>query len=62
MKVENKKGNEKMIRSIEASKYIQMPFFKLRERVDIKKYKHTVKAVPKSEKSKEIRYAFRKTR
>ena len=51
-----------MIRSIEASKYIQVPFFKLRERVEIKKYKHTVKAVPKSEKSKEIRYAFRKTR
>ena len=51
-----------MIRSIEASKYIQMPFFKLRMAKKIEKYKHIVKPVSKSEKAKEYRNAFRKTR
>ena len=49
-----------MIRSIEASKYIQMPFFRLRKADTKKKYKHDVKPVSKSEKSKEYRYAFMK--
>ena len=49
-----------MIRSIEASKYMQMPFFRLRKVDTKKKYKHDVKPVLKSEKSKEYRNAFRK--
>ena len=50
-----------IVRSIEASKYMQMPFFRLRKPDTKKKYKHIVKPISKSEKSKEYRQnAFRK--
>ena len=44
-----------MIRSIEASKYIQMPFFRFRKTDTKKKYKRVVKPVSKSKKSKDLR-------
>lgn len=55
-------GNEKMIRSIEASKYIQMPVSKLRRVNNIEKYNNRVKPVSKSERTKEYRNAFRKSK
>ena len=48
-------------RSIEASKYMQMSAFRIRKVNPKKKYKHVIKPISKSEKSKEYRgNAFRK--
>ena len=52
-----------IVRSIEASKYIQMSHFRFRKSDPKKKYEHVVKAISKSEKCKEYRgNAFRKSK
>ena len=53
-------GMNIIVRSIEASKYMQMPFSRFRKIDTKKKYKHVVKPILKSEKCKEYRDAFRK--
>ena len=51
-----------IVRSIEASKYMQMPFSRFRKIDTKKKYKHVVNPILKSEKCKEYRDAFRKSK
>ena len=55
-------GMDIIVRSIEASKYMQMPFSRFRKTDTKKKYKHVVKPISKCEKSKEYRDAFRKSK
>ena len=58
---EGRFGMDIIVRSIEASKYVQMPFSRFRKTNTKKRYKHIVKPISKSEKSKEYTgNAFRK--
>ena len=50
------------INSIEASKYIVMPINRYRKRVTMKKTEYKINPVSKTEKLKEYRDAFRKSK
>lgn len=60
--IEKKELNLMRINSIEASKYIVMPINRYRKRVTKKKTEYKINPVSKTEKLKEYRDAFRKSK